>query len=65
MLVLSRKVGECVLIGDSITIRVVEVNGRQIRLGIEGPPEVPVWREELADSLQAAAIYKGAPRKPR
>jgi carbon storage regulator len=51
MLVLSRKKGERVLIGDSITLVVVEIRGDKVRLGIEAPTEVPVWREELALSV--------------
>jgi carbon storage regulator len=47
MLVLSRKLGEKIVIGDGITLTVVEIKGRTIRLGIEAPPSVPVWRGEL------------------
>jgi carbon storage regulator len=50
MLVLSRKVGERMLIGGTIVLTVLEANGRRIRLGIEAPPDVPIWREELAPS---------------
>ena len=48
MLVLSRKVGEKILIGDGIVVTVLESKGRQIRLGIKAPGDVPVWRGELA-----------------
>jgi carbon storage regulator len=48
MLVLSRKVGERVIIGGSIVFKVLNVKGLRIRLGIVAPPEVTVWREELA-----------------
>ena len=47
MLVLSRKVGETIVIGNGIVVTVLEMKGRQIRLGIEAPPSVPVWRGEL------------------
>ena len=48
MLVLSRKVGESILISDSIRVTVVQsTNNGRIRLGIEAPPEVIVLREEL------------------
>lgn len=47
MLVLSRKVGEKVLIGNNIVLTVVEVNGNRIRLGIEAPREMAVVRGEL------------------
>ena len=47
MLVLTLKVKEKVLIGDNIHIMVVESHGKQIRLGIEAPPEVLILREKL------------------
>ena len=47
MLVLSRKVGESVIIGGAVVVRVLEVRGRQARLGIEAPAEVAVVRGEL------------------
>jgi carbon storage regulator len=47
MLVLSRKRDESIVIGDSITIKVVEVKGNRIRLAISAPREVPVRRGEL------------------
>ncbi len=46
MLVLSRKLGERILIGDNIVVQVLAVNGNRVRLGIEAPPSVGVWREE-------------------
>jgi carbon storage regulator len=50
MLVLTRKVGERVLIADGVVVQVLEVRGQKVRLGIEAPPEVGVWREELTRS---------------
>jgi len=47
MLVLTRKVGEKIVIDNRIVIQVLEVKGNRIRLGIESPPGVPIWREEL------------------
>jgi carbon storage regulator len=49
MLVLSRKVGEGILIGDRIAVTVLRINGPTVRLGIEAPPDVTVLREQLAD----------------
>ena len=46
MLILTRKVGETVLIGENIRIMVVQVRGTQIRLGIEAPPDLLVLRTE-------------------
>lgn len=54
MLVLSRKEGERILIGDDIRVTVVRVSGGGVRLGIEAPPESAIVREELALRLQAA-----------
>ena len=51
MLVLSRKVGERIRIGDSVVITVVRVTGGGVRLGIEAPAELPVIREELHRAL--------------
>ena len=47
MLVLSRKVNECIVIDDRIAVRILEIRGGKIRLGIEAPKETPVWRGEL------------------
>jgi len=47
MLVLSRKLGEKIVIGDNIVVTVVKIDRNQIRIGIEAPPDVPVYREEI------------------
>ncbi|MED0670824.1 carbon storage regulator CsrA [Aneurinibacillus aneurinilyticus] len=52
MLVLSRKVGEKIMIGDSIQIKVVSIEGDQIKLGIEAPQSVSIYREEVYETLQ-------------
>lgn len=54
MLVLSRKVGERILIGDKISVTIVKVGHGGVRLGIEAPPELAVVREELAEELRRA-----------
>ena len=48
MLVLSRKVGERIQLGDEITVTLVKIHGNTVRLGIEAPPHLAVVREELA-----------------
>jgi carbon storage regulator len=48
MLVLSRKLGEKIVIGDNIVVTVVKIDRNQIRLGIEAPHEVAVYREEIS-----------------
>lgn len=50
MLVLCRREKESIVIGDRITVTVVEIRGNQIRLGIEAPKEVRVLRTELVDA---------------
>ncbi len=47
MLILSRRIGEKIVIGDNVTITVLGVKGNQIRVGIEAPRDVPVHREEI------------------
>jgi carbon storage regulator len=47
MLILTRKIGESVTIGDKIKVYVIEIKGRQVRLGIEAPPDTMVHREEI------------------
>ncbi len=56
MLVLSRKVGERILIGDQIAITVVRVAQGGVRLGIEAPTELSVVREELKERLDAERL---------
>jgi carbon storage regulator len=53
MLVLTRKPGERLVIGDNIVITVVEVKGDNIRLGIDAPREVKVYRGEIYDAIVA------------
>ncbi len=52
MLVLTRKTGESISIGDSINIRVVEIKGGQVRLGIDAPSEFRILREEIRLKVQ-------------
>ena len=52
MLVLTRKLGESIAIDDHIKIRVVQVKGKQVRLGIEAPRDTKIHREEVYVSIQ-------------
>ncbi len=54
MLVLQRKIGEEIVIADNIRVTVVSVRGGHVRLGIDAPPEVPVFRQELLAARQSA-----------
>ncbi|KKQ18042.1 MAG: Carbon storage regulator [Berkelbacteria bacterium GW2011_GWA1_36_9] len=53
MLVLARRVGDSIMIGDSIKIVVIEIRGDQIRLGIDAPKTIPVHRKELLEQIRA------------
>jgi carbon storage regulator len=53
MLVLSRKLGEKIYINDNICITVVDIDRGKIRLGIEAPRDVPIFRQELVTAPQA------------
>ena len=55
MLVLSRKVGERILIGDQVAVTVVRISGSVVRIGIEAPHNLTVVREELKNRLEATA----------
>ena len=52
MLVLTRREQEAIMIGDSIVVRVLEVRGDQVRLGIEAPRDVVVHREEVFEAIE-------------
>ena len=56
MLVLSRKVGERIQLGDQITVTLVKIQGNTVRLGIEAPPNMAVVREELKKRATDDAI---------
>ncbi|HUE15359.1 MAG TPA: carbon storage regulator CsrA [Planctomycetaceae bacterium] len=53
MLVLSRKKDERIVIGDNVSICVMEIRGDKVRLGIEAPQEVSVHRQEVYDAIKA------------
>lgn len=52
MLVLTRKLGESIAIDDHIKIRVVQIKGKQVRLGIEAPKDTKIHREEVYQAIQ-------------
>jgi carbon storage regulator len=60
MLILTRRVGETVMVGDEITITVLQVHGNQVRLGINAPRSVAVHREEIYERIKQQAQNDGA-----
>lgn len=56
MLILTRRVGETLVIGDDVTITVLEVKGSQVRIGINAPKSVSIHREEIYKQIQAEKI---------
>lgn len=52
MLILTRRVGETLMIGDNVTVTVLRVKGNQVRLGVSAPKDVSVHREEIFERIQ-------------
>jgi carbon storage regulator len=52
MLILTRRVGETIMVGDDVTVTVLGVKGNQVRIGVNAPKEVAVHREEIYERVQ-------------
>lgn len=52
MLVLSRKKNESIIIADNIEVRVVDIRGDQVKIGISAPPQIKIYREEVYRAIQ-------------
>ena len=55
MLILSRKKGQTIIIGEDITVTVLAINGNQVRLGVSAPAEVTIHRDEVVSRLKQTA----------
>ena len=76
MLILSRKINEKIMIGDNISVSVIEIRGDQVRIGVDAPRTIKVFRQEVFDAIKAenkaavesAVVFPevdlGAVRKP-
>lgn len=59
MLILTRRVGETLVVGDDITVTVLGVKGNQVRLGVNAPKDVSVHREEIYQRIQQEKQMQG------
>ena len=59
MLILTRRVGESLMIGDEVTVTVLGVKGNQVRIGVDAPKTVSVHREEIYERIQQEAEENG------
>jgi carbon storage regulator len=66
MLILSRKVNEKIMIGEDVSVSIIEVRGDQVRLGVDAPRNVKVFRQEVFDAIMAEnrAAAESAPVFP-
>ena len=60
MLVLSRKQGQSIRIGDDIVVTLVQVRRNQVRIGVEAPAHVPIYREEIVPTHDETPVLSGS-----
>lgn len=63
MLILTRRIGETLMIGDDVSITVIGVKGNQVRIGIDAPKEVAVHREEIFKRIKSDELRLVEPKK--
>lgn len=59
MLILTRRAGETLVIGDDVRVKVLEVKGQQVRIGVTAPREVAVHREEIYERIRQGEAEQG------
>jgi carbon storage regulator len=62
MLILTRRPNEAVMIGNEVTVTILEVDGHRVRLGIAAPRDIPILRDELLGRLDVQVISPPIPR---
>lgn len=55
MLILTRKIGEVLLVGDNVEISVLNIRGNQVKLGVNAPKEIAVHRQEIYERIKASS----------
>ena len=65
MLVLTRKSSESIMIGDEIELTILSVSGDKVRVGIQAPRDIPVFRKEVWLEIQQEDVAAGTSRRPR
>jgi len=63
MLVLTRKSGESLIIGETIAVTIIEVRGGQVKIGVEAPREIAVYRKELLEKIRSENVMAGKLQK--
>lgn len=60
MLIFTRRIGEEIRIGDDIRVRIIDIKGKQVRLGIEAPPQIIIHREEIYQRINENNLKENA-----
>jgi carbon storage regulator len=61
MLILTRRIGETLMVGDEVTVTVLGVKGNQVRIGVNAPKEIAVHREEIYQRIQREKLQQAVP----